>query len=273
MKAMTQPNRRPLQTALTLAAAALFCSFAARAESRPAASSAAQIDSSSEASAQAGSGTPAGTQLKTQLLGVQGPIDADMQAGPGDDEPAPPPPPPGYRPRRRVVVNHKRDAREGPIFGFGLGGVQQYLSGAGHSGAFDTNLRFGYGFSDRFQLLFDLGGSEPPQDSYQTISMWHFRVHGQTVLAGDRRGNGLNVNFGIGVGGVNTEGYGNVHDGNTVGFTFGGGLSYELRLTPHFALAPEIFAAWQQAPNGYNLPLDIAWQYGARLNFLWYSPF
>src|SRR5437660_2096423 len=57
------------------------------------------------------------------------------------------------RPRRRRT----RDAREGFLFSFGLGGGSQYVSqpGLGHAGSFQGNLRLGYGFSDRFQLFFD----------------------------------------------------------------------------------------------------------------------
>jgi hypothetical protein len=257
------PNAKAVSTLALIAACALV-SFAARADTAPARPA-----------------IPTSVShfgFHNVSLDVDTDLDADLQQGPDDDSPFPPPPPPNWRPRRREQQQRpyyqQREARTGAIFGFGFGGAQQYVSGAGHSGGFDTNLRLGYGFSDRFQLLFDVGGSDTPSDSsFQSISMWHFRVHGQTVLAGDRRGNGLNLNFGVGFGGVTTDGFSTVHDSSQVGVSVGAGISYEGRVSQHFALAPELFASWQQVPNGYNLPSDIAWTLGARLNFIWYSPF
>jgi len=256
--------------ALLIAAACALTTFAARAD---------------EAAPQSASGAPAALAVRDDAGPAAPRTELRDEVDDDDDDddlpqpPAPPPPPPPRRHLRRrpvpvrPVVYSPHDAREGAIFSLGVGGAQQYVSGAGHSGAFDTDLRLGYGFSDRFQLFFDLDGTEPPQDSYQALSMWHLRLHGQTVLVGDRRGNGLNLNVGIGLGGVSTQGYQNVHDSSQVGVSVGGGLSYEARLSPHFALAPEIFATWQQVPNNNNLPSDIAWQYGLRLNIVWYSAF
>jgi hypothetical protein len=233
------------------------------------ASSAARADEGEGSDANySGLAGPTAQTLDLQLNNSAPLMQRDGDYGPEE----PPPPPPGWRPRRRTARSN-RESRTGPIFSFGLGGAQQYVSGDGHSGAFDTDLRLGYGFSDRFQLLFDLGGSEPPQDQYTSISMWHFRVHGQTVLIGDRKGNGLNLNLGIGFGGVSTYGYDNVHNASDVGVSVGGGISYEARILPHFALAPELFATYQQVPNYNNRDSDVGWALGMRLNFVFYSPF
>jgi len=281
---------------LLVLAACLLASFAARAETAAAAPAAAQAPAASApaASAAAASAAPSspadsgavarpadGAQpTPGQLRVASQEADAEVPPPPPDDDaPAPPPPPPPpprpRRVRRRVLQPASpREARQGGIFAFGFGGAQQYVTGASHVGGFDADLRLGYGFSDRFQLLFDVGGSGPGNDTYPSVSLWHMRVHGQTVLFGDRKGNGLNLNLGIGFGGATTNGYSDAyHDSSQVGLALGGGISYEARVTPHFALAPEFFIDWQQAPNYGGLPSDFGWAIGARLNFVWYSPF
>src|SRR4029077_11338121 len=102
------------------------------------------------------------------------------------------------------------------------------------------------------------------------VGSWTWTVRGQTVLVGDRAGNGLNVNFGIGFGGVTyNAGYYN-RDNSPTGLALAGGISYDARLSPWFSLSPEFFGTWHQVPNGSGYPQDVASIYGLRINFLWY---
>ncbi len=293
--------------AMLVAAACALASFAARAESAgasPAASAAASSAASPTAASAAPiapsaaptapppapMAAPAAPTVAKEAPAIQPPAprppqltEQEVQQDIDDDEdlPEPPPPPPVAPPpapafphARRRIVHAEHDARAGAIFSVGLGAAQQYLSGAGHSPGLGVDLRLGYGFSDRFQLFFDLGAIQPGQsDTTSSVSTWHLRAHGQTVLFGDRRGNGLNLNLGIGFGGVSTNGYTTPHDSSQLGVSLGGGLSYEFRISPRLAIAPELFASWQQVPNYGGLPADIAWSYGARVNVLWYSTF
>ena len=174
---------------------------------------------------------------------------------------------PAFRPYRRQM-----DAREGLLLSFGLGGGSAYLSnqGSGRTGAFDLDFRLGYGFSDRFQLFMDFAvdaGRYPQSSDFAT---WMFTIRGQTVLVGDRAGNGLNLNLGIGVGGVDySNGYYTDYSTAT-GLALAGGLSYDARVTPWFALSPELFVNWHQIPNRAGFADDVSSTYGLRLNFVWY---
>jgi len=170
------------------------------------------------------------------------------------------------QPRRQM------DAREGLLLSFGLGGGSAYLSsqGPGRTGAFDLDFRLGYGFSDRFQLFMDFGVDAGRYPQSTDFASWTFTVRGQTVLVGDRAGNGLSLNAGIGIGGVDyNDGYYGNYSSST-GLALAGGLSYDARVTPWFALSPELFLNWHQIPNSPGLPHDVASTYGVRLNFLWY---
>jgi len=170
------------------------------------------------------------------------------------------------QPRRQM------DAREGLLLSFGLGGGSTYLSsqGPGRTGAFDLDFRLGYGFSDRFQLFMDFGVDAGRYPQSTDFASWTFTIRGQTVLVGDRAGNGLSLNAGIGVGGVDyNDGYYGNYSSST-GLALAGGLSYDARVTPWFALSPELFLNWHQIPNSPGLPHDVASTYGVRLNFLWY---
>jgi hypothetical protein len=172
-----------------------------------------------------------------------------------------------YGPPRR-----ERQAREGLLLSFGLGGGSAYLSNevAGRTGAFDLDFRLGYGFSDRFQLFMDFGVDAGRYPQSSDFASWTFTVRGQTVLVGDRAGNGLSLNAGIGVGGVDyNDGYYGTYSSST-GLALAGGISYDARVTPWFALSPEVFLNWHQIPNSPGLPHDVASAYGVRLNFLWY---
>ena len=185
-------------------------------------------------------------------------------------------PPAGYAQRR----GRHRDAREGFLFSFGLGGSGLHVSPQQGTGAFDFDLRMGYGFSDRFQLFGDLTVDSGQFHDGSSISSWTLTARGQTVLIGDRDGNGLNINAGIGLGGVSRSvcggycyDYGNGYDqsqSSPIGLAAGAGLSYDARLGHSFRLSPEFFFNWHQVPNDNGRAADIATALGFRLNFLWY---
>ncbi len=196
-----------------------------------------------------------------------------MPSGPEDD--------PRFRPRRYA------QAREGLLLSFGVGGGSMYLSDptfGGRTGAFDIDLRLGYGFSDRFQFFMDMDvGAASYRNAPGTVyygsnevASWTFTFRGQTVLVGDRAGNGLNLNFGVGLGGISYNngdgsyygGYGN-QSSSATGLALAGGLSYDARLSPWFSLSPEFFWTWHEVPGDPGTH-DVANIYGLRLNFLWY---
>jgi hypothetical protein len=165
-----------------------------------------------------------------------------------------------------------RDAREGFLFSVGLGGAQNYLSGVGHASGPAVDLRLGYGFSDRFQLFFDLNALPARYGRGYDATSWTGTLRGQTVLIGDRRGNGLNLNLGAGLGGMDV-GSGYEFVSQRVGFAVAGGLSLDLRVQPWFAISPEFTAQWHQIPNDPGFPSDIHRAFGFLLNFVWYSPY
>jgi hypothetical protein len=173
-----------------------------------------------------------------------------------------------------VPYRRQKDAREGLLLSFGLGGGSAYLSnegyGQGRTGAFDMDFRLGYGFSDRFQLFMDFTVDSGRYPQSADFASWTFTIRGQTVLVGDRAGNGLNLNAGVGVGGVD-YGSGYYYGYSTSsGLALAGGLSYDARLTPWFSLSPELFVHWHEIPNAPGRPNDVSSVLGARLNFLWY---
>ncbi len=162
------------------------------------------------------------------------------------------------------------DARQGLLLSFGLGGGSLYLSneGPGRLGAADLDFRIGYGFSDRFQMFMDFNTDVAGNQFGNSVASWTWTLRGQTVLAGDRAGNGLNLNFGGGFGGLTYDrGY---RSSSPIGFALAGGVSYDARLTPWFALSPEFFVTWHQVPNVPGFPDDVSSIYGVRLNLLWY---
>ena len=163
-------------------------------------------------------------------------------------------------------------ARQGLLLSFGLGGGSMYISnpGIGRTGAYDFDFRVGYGFSDRFQMFLDFDGQGANYANAGDIESWTATIRGQTVLIGDRAGNGLNVNAGIGLGGISQYvGYWS-RASSPSGLALAGGLSYDARLSPWFSLSPELFLAWHAIPNVPGYPQDVAAVYGFRLNFLWY---
>ncbi|MGZ6125231.1 MAG: hypothetical protein ACXWLR_09750 [Myxococcales bacterium] len=190
------------------------------------------------------------------------------------DAAVPPPREPTYAQRAREdgwgPYRRQTQAREGLLLSFGLGGGSAYLSseGPGRTGAFDLDFRLGYGFSDRFQLFMDFAVDAGRYPQSSDFASWTFTIRGQTVLVGDRAGNGLNLNLGVGIGGVDyTDGYYTGYSSAT-GLALAGGLSYDARITPWFSLSPELFVNWHEyRVNQLN---DISRTYGLRLNFLWY---
>ncbi len=171
------------------------------------------------------------------------------------------------RPRRRV-----RDAREGLLFSFGVGGGSMLVSPLGRAGGLQGNLRLGYGFSDRFQFFFDFTGAGVDYGNDTSASTWMGTIRGQTVLIGDRRGNGLNINFGIGLAGTMRSYNGFDDNSPRTGLALAGGISYDARVGRNFSLSPEFFVWWHAIPNGRGQDNDVASAAGLQLNFLWYGP-
>lgn len=170
----------------------------------------------------------------------------------------------------------RHDARQGLLFAFGLGGGAQHSTTESSSmGAFDLGLRLGYGFSDRFQLFVDFSADTAQYRRGLQLTSWTVTMRGQTVLIGDRDGNGLNINAGAGVGGLTYSSYNcdyGCYDSvsSPAGLALGGGLSYDARVGHWFTLSPELFARWTSIPNGRGHPNDHATAFGLRFNFLWY---
>jgi hypothetical protein len=186
----------------------------------------------------------------------------------GDDDS-----PPAWGESRR---RPRHDAREGLLFAFGIGGASQHsTTESSSSAAFDLSLRLGYGFSDRFQLFADFSADTAQYRRGLQLTSWTVTMRGQTVLIGDRDGNGLNINAGVGLGGLSYSSYNcdfGCYDSasSPAGLALAGGLSYDARLGRWFSLSPEIFASWHSVPNGPGHPNDHATAVGLRLNFLWY---
>ncbi|HET7788731.1 MAG TPA: hypothetical protein VFL36_22335 [Myxococcales bacterium] len=178
----------------------------------------------------------------------------------------------GWSPRYGEPWFIQPQARQGPLVSFGLGGGSLYLSSESpvRMGAADVDFRLGYGFSDRFQMFMDFNADAGSTYQGANVGSWTWTVRGQTLLAGDRAGNGLNVNFGAGFGGLISDGSRADRSAGPTGFALAGGLSYDARITPWFAISPEFFVTWHQVPNLPGIPDDVASIYGLRLNLLWY---
>jgi hypothetical protein len=174
---------------------------------------------------------------------------------------------------------NRHDARQGLLFAFGFGGGAQHsTTEAASMGAVDIGLRIGYGFSDRFQIFADFSLDTAQYNRNLQLTSWTATLRGQTVLIGDRDGNGLSINAGAGVGGLEYSSYTCDYRDYTcyssvsspVGLALAGGLSYDARVGQSFTLSPELFARWHSVPNGAGHPNDHATAFGLRLNFLWY---
>ena len=167
---------------------------------------------------------------------------------------------------------YQPQARQGLLFSVGLGGGSLYLSNEGQTriGAADADIRLGYGFSDQFQMFMDFNADTGTSYAGNAVGSWTWTFRGQTVLIGDRRGNGLNLNAGVGFGGLMYDhGYGDRSSGPT-GLALAGGISYDARITPWCSISPEFFVTWHQIPNAPQYADDVASIYGIRLNVLWY---
>src|SRR3954469_24301862 len=164
-------------------------------------------------------------------------------------------------------------ARQGLLLSLGAGGGSFYLSpeDARRVGAFDVDFRLGYGFSDRFQMFMELNSDLAHfSNTGDDAASWTFTLRGQTVLIGDRSGNGLNVNFGVGIGGVTYNGGTFAEEQSSTGLALAGGVSYSARVGRNFALEPEFFVNWHAIPNPPGFEQDVASTYGLRMNFTWY---
>ncbi|GAC1300034.1 MAG: hypothetical protein NVSMB23_30980 [Myxococcales bacterium] len=173
---------------------------------------------------------------------------------------------PARAPRRR-----RREAREGLIFSLGIGGAQSYLSGVGHAAGFAVDLRMGYGFSDRFQLFFDLSALPASYGLGREATSWTGTIRGQTVLFGDRLGNGLNLNLGVGLGGIDSSAASTPFVSTRAGLALAGGLSLDLRVSPWFAISPELLVQWHQVPNDFGRDSDVHRALGGQVSFVWYG--
>ena len=173
--------------------------------------------------------------------------------------------------RRYVSTERRGQSRQGLLLSFGVGGGSMYVSSFGRTGAFDLDFRLGYGFSDRFQLFGDVSFDTASYGDGSELSSYTLSLRGQTVLIGDRQGNGLNLNAGLGLGGLTRTlaGY-DTGASSPTGLAVVGGLSYDARVGRNFALSPELYATWHAIPNGPGRANDIATTLGLRLNFLWY---
>jgi hypothetical protein len=179
-------------------------------------------------------------------------------------DPDDPPPPYGQR---------RWQARQGLLLSFGAGGGAMYLSTeqARRVGAFDADFRLGYGFSDRFQMFMEINSDLAHfSRTGDDVASWTFTLRGQTVLIGDRAGNGLNVNFGAGVGGVTYNSGTFAEEQSSTGLALAGGVSYSARVSRNFALEPEFFINWHAIPNDPGFSQDVASTYGIRMNLTWY---
>jgi hypothetical protein len=201
----------------------------------------------------------AGAPLEQRGYGGDAPY--EQRRGYPDDQP----PPYGQR---------RWQARQGLLLSLGVGGGSMYLSTeqARRVGAFDANARLGYGFSDRFQMFMEINTDAAHfSRTGDDVASWTFTLRGQTVLIGDRQGNGLNINFGAGVGGVTYNGGTFAEEQTQTGLALAGGISYSARVARNFALEPEFFVNWHAIPNDFAPQAqDVSSTYGLRMNFLWY---
>ncbi|MFL5312894.1 MAG: hypothetical protein ACJ79H_20875 [Myxococcales bacterium] len=184
-----------------------------------------------------------------------------------DGAPAPP-----LQQRRYGPVH--RDAREGFLFSFGVGGGAVRFSDPSflRGSALSFGLRMGYGFSDRFQLFGDFSADAAFYSQGRELTNWLVTLRGQTVLIGDTLGNGLNLNLGFGLGGITINNNFGPDISSAAAPAVVAGLSYDARVGRHFAVSPEIYFSYHQVPNGPGFADDQLWSTGLRLNFLWYSP-
>ena len=118
-------------------------------------------------------------------------------------------------------------------------------------------------------MFMDFSADEGSTYDGTSVGSWAWTMRGQTVLIGDRAGNGLNVNFGVGFGGL-TYDSGYARASSPTGLALAGGISYDARITRFCAFSPEFFYTWHQVPNGTAYADDVSSVYGLRLNLTWY---
>ena len=131
-------------------------------------------------------------------------------------------------------------------------------------------------------MFVDFNGQGARYAYGQHTSMSTVTLRAQTVLIGDRQGNGLTLNGGIGLGSFNDNAgdfggdyccapvrSGRYSNDGPLGLVAAGGLSYDARLGRYLSLSPELFATWMAVPND-DRRQDIATQVGLRLKLLWY---
>ena len=167
---------------------------------------------------------------------------------------------------------YQPQARQGLIVSLGMGGGSLGISAEGPQrfGAGDLDFRLGYGVSDRLQLFMDLNADGGTTYYGTTAGTWTATLRAQTLLIGDRRGNGLNVNFGVGFGGLTYDPNG-IGASSPTGLAVGGGLSFDGRITKNMAISPELFVTWHQVPGDrWGNAGGDATAYGLRLNLVWY---
>ena len=171
----------------------------------------------------------------------------------------------------RATSRRRRRARA-PSSPSAWAAARSHLSSEGPArfGAADVDFRLGYGFSDRFQMFMDFDADAGSTFEGANVGSWTWTVRGQTLLAGNRAGNGLNVNFGAGFGGLISDGGRGDRSAGPTGFALAGGLSYDGGITPWFAVSPEFFVTWHQVPNLPGIEDDVSSIYGIRLNLVWY---
>jgi hypothetical protein len=177
-----------------------------------------------------------------------------------------------YYPPQQGRARYKLQARQGLLLSFGLGGGSLYLSDQGRPriGAGDIDFRLGYGFSDLFQMFMDFNADVGTTYNGDSVGSWTWTMRGQTVLIGDRAGNGLNVNFGLGFGGLTYNPSVVGRSSGPTGLALAGGISYDARITPWCSFSPELFVTWHQVPMLPGNADGVSSIYGVRLNLLWY---
>jgi outer membrane protein with beta-barrel domain len=156
--------------------------------------------------------------------------------------------------------------RQGWLIGLGLGGGSAGISADGNSsdreGGVAASLRAGYAFNPRVSL--ELGASAwTKEENNATLT---FSATGP-VLNYYPGAEGLVLRAGVGVG----TGEASLQSGNTTitasetGLGVMGGMGYEFRVTPRFALGPQIYAGWIDLDsfnaNWVNFELGFHWYF------------
>lgn len=156
--------------------------------------------------------------------------------------------------------------RQGWLVGFGIGGGSAGVDVPGvdsdREGGFGGSLRAGYAFNQRISL--ELGGSAwTREENGVTVA---FAATGPTLnyYPGEQ---GLVLRAGVGSG----TGKASVQQGNVTvsttedGLGVFGGVGYEFRVTPRFALGPQINVGWMDLDsfnaNWVNVELGFHWYF------------